>query len=244
MRYSTLVRNTTLAFALVCSCLTATAASPPSPIAQFQDQLRWQPPPPPPTLGEPGGRGQGGGQRGDCKKYRFVTPLVARSKAGIRWGQTIAKQPNLWVYGPSGFMQDLPVEIRVINQQGETIAKRRTRTQATPAGIISVPFPELPLGEVHWWELAVYCDAEFPDVPVIQRGLIQRIAPSSAMTQTLATIPDPITKANFYAAKGLWFDALETIGNGNIAALTRSELLADLFKQSDLSGFVTAPLRN
>lgn len=231
--------------------ITPTALAQSNDISELTHRLQWQPPPPPPTLGEPGSRGQGAGSRDDpdtldsnCKDYQFVTPITPRTPAGLRWGQTTAIQPNLWIYTHRGFIKNIPVEVRLLNQQGRTLAKRRIRPQPTPAGLIAIPFPELSARTTYWWELAVYCSVEFPDVPLIRRGIIQRIKPDAEMAAKLQQISDPVAQTQFYASQGLWFDALDTIGTRNITAETRSLLLADLFNQSNLSGLATAPFRH
>ncbi len=250
MRYSTLIKYSIFGLLWgaggIGQTALATPAMPPArAIAQTKQQkVRWQPPPPPPTLGEPRGRGQGGGSRGDCKDYRYVTPLVPRTSNGIPWGQTINDRPYLWVYAPRGFIENLPIELRLMDQQGKTIAKQSLRARATPAGVVALPFPELPSTTTYWWELSVYCDAAFPDVPIVRRGLIQRISPSSDNRDRLQQIDQSIAKSSFYAEQGLWYDALDSIGTD--VSLTSSQRLGiwrELLQQADFSGFMTAPIR-
>jgi hypothetical protein len=164
--------------------------------------------------------------------------------AGYYWGRTLNQRPNLWVYTPRGFSANLPIEIRLVDQQGTTIAKQRLRAQATPAGVVALPLPELPPTKTYWWELAVYCNAEFPDVPVIRRGLIQRILPTASMDDRLTQTIDPIAKATWNAEQGLWYDALDAIGTAtHLTPTSQSNVWADLLQQADLSGFITAPIR-
>lgn len=209
-----------------------------------REKVRWRPPPPPPTLGEPRGRGQGGGSRGDCQDYRYVTPLVPRTSTGVRWGRTVNDRPQLWVYTPRGFVDNLPIELRLIDQQGKTIAKQGFRAQATPAGVVALPFPELPSETTYWWELSVYCDAEFPDVPIVRRGLIQRVSPSADIRNRQQQANEAIAQTTFYAEQGLWYDALDAIGaDVSFTPSQRLEGWRELLQQADLSGFMTAPIR-
>lgn len=174
---------------------------------QIRRKIRWKPPQAPARLGIPGNRGQGGGQRGDCNPYTGITAIVPRTEQGVYWGQTASDRPVLWLNLPQGLGDDRLMEITVRDLNGKPIGKQQLTPPATPAGVISVPFPAVALAEnqSYRWEVAFYCDPAMPDQPFVIEGQIQRVAP-------IALPPDRLEQAQLLADRGIWFDALTVLG--------------------------------
>jgi Domain of Unknown Function (DUF928) len=173
----------------------------------------------PGSLGIPGNRGQGGGQRGDCNPYTGITAIVPRTAQGIYWGQTASDRPVLWLNLPQGLGDDRLMEITVRELNGKPIGKQRLTPPVTPAGVISLPFPAIALAENQSdrWEVADYCDPAMPDQPFVIEGQIQRVAPIVLPT-------DRLEQVQVLADRGIWFDALTVLGgarrSGNEPDLT------------------------
>jgi Domain of Unknown Function (DUF928) len=191
----------------------AVNAQPPKP--KPSRKIRWKPPTPPSSLGTGGQRGQGGGQRGDCKRYADVTALVPLTDQGIYWGQTTSDRPTLWFNTPQGLEADLLLEVVVREMNGKPIAKQLLMSTPTDPGVISIPFPTTTLMENHLyrWEVVFYCDAENPDKPITFQGQLQRVAglPEPLASEPLAS--EPLSQAQMLADRGIWFDALTQLGN-------------------------------
>jgi hypothetical protein len=225
--------------------LMAVQAQPTKP--KLSRKIRWKPPTPPSSLGTGGQRGQGGGQRGDCKRYEDVTALVPLTDQGIYWGQTTRDRPTLWLNTPQGLEADLLMEVVVRAANGKPIAKQLLTAPSTAPGVISIPFPATTLTENQFyrWEVVFYCDAENSDKPLTFQGQIQRVAaPPFASDPT----SDPVEQAQLLADRGIWFDALTQLGNARrsqpSAALTTgwNELLQSA--QVKLKGDQQGPIND
>lgn len=196
-------------------------------------------PPPPPVVGEPGGRGQGGGYRGpECEPYAAITPLVPTAQGPavpFQWGQTTRSHPTVWLAAPAGLAEGVTLELTLwadgTNQIYRTLLSSRDR----PTGSFSVTFPPdapaLVDGEVYYWMLSIFCDPDVPDLPVRVGAYIQRTD-----LPVPAPAADPLNQSATYAAAGIWYDALAVLGaNDSHAAETAVALTwLDLLQQVNL----------
>jgi hypothetical protein len=186
-------------------------------IADAQTRIKFSPPPPP-DRGDPLGRGQGGGKRGDCeKKFAGLTALVPTPHADVpdnRWGLTVSARPTVWFDVPTGIESEVPVQWRLRDAAGKTIYKTVRRIPPTKPGVISFSLPAtvppLRVG-TYQWDLAVYCDNTI-DIPAIRKGRVQRISTPQALQQEITSAKTPLQQANSYAKYGVWYDALTTLG--------------------------------
>ncbi len=201
-----------LAIALWLAYSMTTVITPVAPAAaarpKISRKIRWKPPKAPSHIGVPGNRGQGGGQRGDCHLEPAATALVPQTATGIYWGQTVSDRPTIWLHAPQGLSHNQLMEITVRAVNGKAIAKEQLTPPATPAGVISVPFPAavtLAENQTYRWEVAFYCDAAMPDQPLIISGQIHRVAP-------IALPADRLEQVRVLADRGIWFDALTILG--------------------------------
>jgi hypothetical protein len=203
---------------------------------KVRPRIRWQPPPMPPNLGDPSGRGQGGGSRGPCKDYDEVSALLPPSQ----WGLTTLEYPTIWLNLPKGMAAEVPVEFVLADSQGKVLFKEITDATKTPAGINPFPLPTrapaLQVNQQYRWSIAIYCDAAVPDRPVVIRGAIGRSALSSLATTRFSQSVDAIDRASIYAEQGFWYDALTTLGMERRSANWRAVAIAweDLLKQVNL----------
>jgi hypothetical protein len=194
-------------------------------------RIRWQPPPIPPNLGDPSGRGQGGGSRGPCENYDQVSALLPPSQ----WGLTTLDYPTIWLNLPTGIAAEVPVEFVLADSQGKVLFKEITDATQTPAGIHPFPLPPLApalqVNQQYRWSIAIYCDADVPDKPVVIRGMIGRSALSSLAATRFSQRLDAIDRASIYAEQGFWYDAVTTLGmerrssGGTEAAMVWQDLL-------------------
>ncbi len=220
-----------------------------------QSPIRWTPPPPPPNLGDPGGRGQGGGRRGDCDAYQHIAAVLPRSQS---WGLTTRERPTLWFHLPQGLANGVPLEIALQDQQGKPLFKKLWTAKATPAGIVPIAFPSeapaLQVNQHYRWTVSIYCDGETPDTPVTLRSAIGRIDLSADIVTKLSTQTTAIEKAAIYAEQGIWYDAITVLGmdkiefentRGNIS-IDRlvSGAWKDLLRQAGLQTLTPVPLQS
>jgi len=106
---------------------------------------------------------------------------------------------------------------------------------------LSIPktVPAMVTGQPYTWALAVYCDEE-PGEFVAVNGSIQRVAIDPAQQTQLQSAP-PLEQVNWYAAHGIWFDALNTLAEPHEDHPHDAELAAawtDLLKYANLESLV------
>lgn len=220
-------------------------------IASFtlaQGRIRFTPPTPP-DLGNPGGRGQGGGKRGPCdQKYEGLTalvPLPRPDQLDDRWGLTIRDRPTVWFDVPTGIDAPVLAQWQLRNSTGKAIAKTVFQIPKTPSGVIGLTVPApLAIG-TYQWDLALYCSSssgqangEF-DIPAIRKGRVQRVAVPPALQQELIAAKTPIDRASIYAKYGIWYDSITTLGTQIKIAKTETKPLvktwSELLQQQKLA---------
>jgi hypothetical protein len=173
-------------------------------------------PPPPPDVGEPTGRGQGGGTRGpECAPYEDVAALVPTVMVGdrpIQWGQTTEAHPTVWIATPLGLEAGLRVEFTLRDARDATVYRSIHEAIATEPGSLSFT-PRgtfLEVGELYAWSVSIFCDVEVPDVPVTVGGYIQRV---ESLADSGYASTNPLQRSAEYAAAGIWYDALTVLGH-------------------------------
>jgi Domain of Unknown Function (DUF928) len=187
--------------------LAAPAAKP-----KVRPRIRWQPPPIPPNLGDPSGRGQGGGSRGPCRDYAAASAVLPPAK----WGLTTFAYPTVWLNLPKDLAAQVPVEFVLADSEGKVLFKEITDATPMPMGISPFPWPAqapaLQVNQQYRWSIAIYCDAKIPDRPVVIQGAIGRSALPLEAAKRLGQSSDAIDRALVYAEQGVWYDALTTLG--------------------------------
>jgi hypothetical protein len=175
--------------------------------------------PPPPDQGAPGGRSRGGSGRGPCQNYQSLTALVPVTKGTTKdfvWGLTVSEHPTFWFDVPERLTAQVPVEFVLQDTADNYVYKQKFTVPETSAGIVkfSVPstVPPLEVGKRYNWTFSIYCDPESPSAAVSVRGSVQRVALDPALESQLEAAKTPLERAALYANKGIWHDALTTLG--------------------------------
>lgn len=175
--------------------------------------------PPPPDQGAPGGRSRGGSGRGPCQNYQSLTPLVPVTKGTTKnfvWGLTVSEHPTFWFDVPERLTAQVPVEFVLLDTVGNYVYQKKLTVPETSAGIVkfSVPStaPALEVGKRYDWIFSIYCDPESPSAAVSVRGSVQRVALDAALDSQLKAAKTPVERAALFANKGIWHDALTTLG--------------------------------
>jgi hypothetical protein len=153
----------------------------------------------------------------------------------VQWGFTTASHPTVWLSAPEGLEEGVAIEFALWNQ-AQLVHRSTHSTASAPAGSVSLTptdAPTLELGEVYYWTVSIFCDAETPDVPVTIGAYIQRIAAPENWDATA----EPLQQSAAYARAGIWYDALTVLGNqyredGNSAI---ADAWTTLLQQANLS---------
>lgn len=220
--------------------------APSLPAAANPRSVLYNAPPPPSDIGAPTGRRDGGASRGNCPDYVDLAALVPITD-GTVWAQTTTAQPTLWFYLPAAITSEQPMELVLQNAADETLYMT-TVTADVEAGNIAIALPEtvtLPIGEPHYWTLALYCDPEQPASSVFVSGTIERVAAGDVEPLLAETVPSS-RLAQDYASTGLWHDALTVLGALQQTDAADSEakvMWSMLLEQIGLEAAAAAPLQ-
>ncbi|MEM8805145.1 MAG: DUF928 domain-containing protein [Cyanobacteria bacterium P01_G01_bin.38] len=226
--------------------LTLMALLSPSPATANSSNVLFNAPPPPSGLGAPTGRRDGGASRGNCPDYGNLAALVPIVE-GTVWGQTTTAQPTLWFYLPATVTPEQPIEL-VVQAANDDVLYMTTLAVDAAAGNIAIALPKtitLPIGEPHYWTLALYCDPEQPASSVFVSGTIERVAADGVEPLLADTVPS-LSLAQDYANAGVWHDALTILGalqQSGPASSDSQMLWTALLEQVGLAAAATAPIQ-
>lgn len=189
-------------------------------------KIRFKLPPLPPG-DPPGGRRRGGAGRDNCPAVEI--PLTVFIPATTRernsksiediWGLTVAEKPIFWVYNPyeQGDRYRATFVIRKRNKHGESIGAIPIKLPVRPGVFKIAPLAKLPglsVNQRYYWELAIDCSAKVNTVPLKVHGVVQRVELPTATLQQIQAAATTVEKAQYYAENGIWFEALDLIGEG------------------------------
>ncbi len=204
----------------------------------------------------PRGTPEGGAGRDQCPNVNLPLRVMMPSEKKILetgatvydvWSLTTREAPVLWFYSPYENGDRFPVEltVRENNVRGKILARRSVTLPPKP-GVFSVSMPEklpgLRVDERRYWTLSVICkakdeasNAEPTDsqpksnivVPIVVSGVLQRVALDTTDVEKLTAMKTPNDRARLYADRGIWLDALDTIGVARAANPEDLELKDD-----------------
>ena len=176
--------------------------------------------PPEPEVGDPSGRGRGGGSRDGCKAYKNLTALVPQTKVGDRetvWGMTTEAYPTFLFYVPVAMNAKTPMQFTLLDNDGNKVYSRSIAPLLTPAGIIHITIPKtssgLQLKQSYRWGLSIDCDSLNRKETVSVRGMIYRTPLATELQRQLESLKEPSDRAIFYAKQGIWFDAAQFLSS-------------------------------
>ena len=200
-------------------------------------------PSPPPDQGAPTGRRDGGASRGNCPEYGDLAALVPIAEGRV-WGQTTAAQPTLWFYLPSAVTTETPIELVVQDANDNTLHQERLSVDLD-AGTMAIALPEtvtLPVGEPHYWTMALFCDPQRPSSSVFVSGAIERVNEAGVESLTKQTVRS-LSQAQAYANAGIWYDALTVLAELQQTDKENQTAWAALLEQAGLAQIATEPIQ-
>jgi Domain of Unknown Function (DUF928) len=98
--------------------------------------------------------------------------------------------------------------------------------------------PELKADAVYRWEVEVICDPNQPsNKSGLATGFIQRVAPTAALSASLAKAKTNQAKADIYASAGLWYDTLDAMTRAIVANPNSKSLEQDFYAVLEQAGY-------
>lgn len=157
-------------------------------------------------------RTAGGASRGECtaENKSPLTALVPEANLGL----TIAKSPSFWFYVPYTLTPQQSVEFVLKDDRDNRVYKMQYSGTGTAPGIVTIRLPSTVSLEVkknYSWYFLVYCDSQNKDKFVFVNGFVRRIEHPDLNKQLASA--NPQERLILYANKGLWYDALNNLGD-------------------------------
>lgn len=168
----------------------------------------------PPASGRPK-RSASGGSRSQCPQVKIgATAIVPLTEAN-----TLSDRPTFWVYSPySGPNRSAKL---VLEQAGEHITTKPILiTLPTTPGLFKIQLPDtisLKPDQSYQWFFTIDCSSDQPQAktppqpPIELKGSVRRITLTPSDRQKLAALAQNSREQfDFYVAKNLWLEAIET----------------------------------
>jgi Domain of Unknown Function (DUF928) len=182
---------------------------------------------------------EAGGTRG-CSTSSQAANIQLLVPQASHTGQTISDRPSfVWaIDNPQKIA--LPLQFTLI-EPGVLKPIYQQKLTATQSGVMQLTLPaevpSLKADKAYRWMLSWSCDQTRPSEQLHRRAWIERVAPTSELTQTLQTaktVPDRITA---YAQAGLWQEAID------LAAAHRQDPQVKLLWQELLQDGALPPIK-
>jgi hypothetical protein len=212
----------------------------PSPIAPAQagGSVKYQPPKrntPQRTEGT-GTRSSTGFQCPTSPKPLFIAALAPTTHTG----DTISSRPTLYTYFNG--TESIDIKLREI---GTLTPMWKQTLQAPKLGFAAITYPtdapELVEGKSYQWSVEVVCDS---NKSYLNKGYtsakIQRVAEPEGLKDALGKVTTPIDRAQVYADRGLWYEALDSLASASLTAPTDIALRTQLIELLEQGGLVKA----
>ncbi|MGI0488770.1 DUF928 domain-containing protein [Pantanalinema rosaneae CENA516] len=171
--------------------------------------------PTPPSQGTPTGSRRGGASRTCYRSEETLTALVPIQNQ-IVFGRTSADHPTLWFYLPTHPDRPMTIEFWLQDAKDNVIYTTQIALANRQPGLMSIAVPAtvppLAVNQLYTWTLQGSCQSQrsAESSSLVVKGTIQRTPLDTTLQQQLTTAT-PLEQAKVYAAKGIWYDALNTL---------------------------------
>jgi hypothetical protein len=197
-----------------------------------------------PPKDRPGGRNDGS-ERDLCPQVEIgLTALIPQTNIGL----TTSESPSFWFYIPYPKNTNISGEFSLWYEDPKTLEDTYIDIQKinlvnTP-GIVQINLAQpLETNKSYRWQFKLNCGGSNDYTWVF--GQVERVTLNSEIQNQLATATLG-EKLEIYAAQGLWFDLLNTIGQlyyANPKNETIKQLWQNLLTEVDLENITNKPLK-
>ncbi len=149
-------------------------------------------------------------------------------------GQTVSPQPTFAWFVPDAQNRNIEFSLYEYTGNGKSKLLHRIQQPSTSSRIMKLLLPgekaSLAVGNKYWWQVALLCNPNHPSEDLLVKAEIEVVATPIDLKNALSQTKEPLKRADLYAEKGLWYDALaETLDNPANKASTL-KLLEELSK--------------
>lgn len=128
---------------------------------------------------------------------------------------TTEAYPSFWFHVPFVLDEELILEFVLQDENNNTVYQTHFKPNTSSSGIIQFSLPEtaqeLTIDQFYQWYFFAHCGTDAIGEPIYVRGWIVR-NPLDNDSQTQIADASELEKASFYAARGIWQDALTILG--------------------------------
>ena len=202
----------------------------------------------------------GGATRGELCG---VTPLIPKDTSKDYgeinppyFGLTVTDRPTFFWHIEKKIAQEVFFEVYEYNTEGrgkdgQLVYTTNFDVTATP-GVLSTKLPPssgLEEGKTYRWYLDIVCGSDSSVEIASTSGWVERVEASPELSSRLVRAETAEARSGVYAEVGIWFDALNILGQERIAADTDAlkigwENLLESLNLTNLEGIANAPLMN
>lgn len=164
---------------------------------------------------EPGlpGRREGGGTRGGCLSQASQPLALTALMPNTNTGLTVAEYPSFFWYVPQNTAA--AAEFVLLDQANVEVYKTLLPV-SQQSGVLSLSLPAdgsvpaLEVGKSYRWYFSLICDPLDRSADSFTSGWIQRVEPSSTLTQALTSAAAE-EKPIIYVNAGIWYEAVAAL---------------------------------
>lgn len=127
-------------------------------------------------------------------------------------GQTASTRPTFAWFVPDTAPKEIKFYLYEVTGNGERVVHRASMQSQTGLMQYTLPQTEMTLqvGRLYRWRAALICNPKRPSDLSIAQADFDVIEMPATLKQQLATVRDPLQRANLFAESGLWYDAFGT----------------------------------
>ena len=168
-------------------------------------------------------------------------------------GLTVESHPTFWFYIPFSTDEFNSLQFELRNADGKKVYESTIDKPDSLPGVIGISLPSteapLEMDQQYKFFFSINCknpqssSDSSPDFYVY--GSIKRIVIDSELSSQLKTATSPQEQAIVYAGKGIWFEALTSLGNSLCSTSNNPEIVEDwkyLLEQVELGDVASKPI--
>lgn len=142
----------------------------------------------------------------------YLTALIPESNVEF----TVSETPAVWAYIPDAAADISRMVLTLRHKQSGRVQRFNLEANLLSPGVVHIPWPGAPMavGDTYDWALSIFDSCNSSDGPSERyvTGTIQRQSPSLTLEQQLNQATTQRDQAAAYAQHGIWYDALNHLG--------------------------------
>ena len=143
-------------------------------------------------------------------------PISLLAPRSIVSQTTLAHPEFVWYLPPIENNPPVIFQLLSVDRSGN-LSKIYSQEMSYSVGYVTYQLPpdapELTNNQEYEWQVIVDCNPSRPSKSIVQNRAIERVIPTTELTQALSTATTTEQKALAYGQAGLWYDAIAQVAN-------------------------------